>query len=615
MSGYCPALGATWTGCATRFRVWSPEAAAVDLVIETAGGWGDHPMRPGDDGFFTLELAEAGPGDHYRFRVDGAGPFPDPASRFQPEGVHGPSEIIDPSAFSWRDAEWTGVPLERLILYELHIGTFTPEGTFLAAAARLPALVDLGVTAILLMPVADFAGRWNWGYDGVAPFAPARCYGRPDDLRALVDEAHRLGLAVHLDVVYNHFGPDGAYQGCFSPSYASPTHRSPWGDAVNYDGPTSGPVRDYVVENALRWVHEYHADGLRLDATHAIVDESPVHILAELASTVHASLAGTGRRALVIAEDARNLAKLVRREQAGGFGLDAVWSDDFHHQVRVAVAGDRDGYFADFDGSTESIATTARQGWYYTGQPAQYFAGPRGSDPAGIPLRRFIFFLQNHDQVGNRALGDRLHHRVDLAVWRALSVLYLLLPEVPLLFMGQEWAAGTPFQYFTDHRPELGRAVTEGRRREFSRFRAFADPAARGTIPDPQAPETFRSSHLDWGERERVPHAGVLRLYRRLLALRRALPLPEDTADRAGFTIAAADGNVLRLERAGVDAALLALVRLHGVGTTRIGPGWRPLLTTEDPEFTSEPVPPELGTEIRFGRPGAVVMTSALGAG
>jgi maltooligosyltrehalose trehalohydrolase len=615
MSHWHPTLGATWSGRETRFRVWAPEAAEVDLVIEAPGPGGVHPMRPGRDGHFTLELSDVRPGSRYRYRVDGAGPFPDPASRFQPEGVHGPSEVIDPHAFGWRDAGWSGVPLERLVLYELHVGAFSPEGTFLGVAARLPALVDLGITAVLLMPVADFPGRWNWGYDGVAPFAPARCYGRPDDLRRLVDEAHRLGLAVHLDVVYNHFGPDGAYQGCFSPAYASRTHRSPWGNAVNYDGPSSGPVRRYTIENALRWIHEYHVDGLRLDATHAIEDRSPVHILAALASEVHASLAGTGRRALVIAEDARNLATLVERKERGGYGLDAVWSDDFHHQVRVAVAGDRDGYFADFDGSAESIAATVRRGWYYTGQTAPYFGGPRGTDPAGLPLTRFVCFLQNHDQVGNRALGDRLHHRVDLSVWRALSVLLLLLPEIPLCFMGQEWAADTPFPFFTDHHPELGQAVTEGRRREFSRFQAFADPAGRATIPDPQAPETFLAARLDWTERERAPHAGVLRLYRELLALRRTLPIPDPTPTPSGFRIEAMGPDVLRLERPGAGGSVLALIRLHGRGTHEIGRGWIPLLTTEDADFTAEPVPVEVGTAVRFGCPGAVVLTSALSAG
>ncbi len=515
-------LGANWRDGAATFEVWAPEAAHLEVVLEPdAGPHRAHPMRRLDEGYFTIELSGVSPGALYRFRLDGRGPFPDPASRFQPQGVHGPSQVVDPGAFGWTDTAWRGGVLEETVLYELHIGTFTPAGTFRATLERLPYLRDLGVTAVELMPVADFAGDRNWGYDGVALFAPARCYGSPDDLRALVDAAHQLGLSVHLDVVYNHFGPDGAYQSTFSPHYISRSHRTPWGETLNFDGPGSRPVRDYVVENAVRWVREYHFDGLRLDATHAIVDDSPRPIVAEITAAVRDAVAASGRQVLVVAEDARNLRRVVESEAAGGWGAHATWSDDFHHQMRRALAGDTDGYFADFTGSTADIAATARQGWFYRGQDAPSFGGPRGTDPTGISSERFVFFLQNHDQTGNRALGDRLHHTIDLAAWRAASVLLLLLPETPLLFMGQEWGASTPFQFFTDHHPELGRAVTAGRRREFSRFAAFADPAGRETIPDPQDPETFRASRLVWEEQEREPHRSLLRLYRRLLAFRR----------------------------------------------------------------------------------------------
>ncbi len=359
-----PLLGATVLDDGVRFRVWAPEAATVEAIIETPGrASAVHSMGRRDDGYFEAVVPEAGDGDLYRFRPDGRGPFPDPASRFQPLGVHGPSQVVDWRRFRWTDAGWAGLPIEDTVLYETHVGAFTPEGTFESAAGRLPCLADLGVTAVELMPVADFPGRWNWGYDGVAPFAPARCYGTPDDLRRLVDAAHRLGLAVHLDVVYNHFGPDGAYAFAFSPYYRSLTHASPWGDAINFDGPESGPVRDYFVENAVRWVREYHVDGLRLDATHAIVDESPRHIVASIARAVHDAAAAERRRVLVIAEDARNLAHAVEPEPAG-WGLDASWSDDFHHQVRRTVAGDSDGYFADFDGTVAGLALTSRKGWY-----------------------------------------------------------------------------------------------------------------------------------------------------------------------------------------------------------------------------------------------------------
>ena len=409
-------LGTAVSGAMTRFCMWAPEVTSAQVIIETPGRPPEaHGMLRGADGFHRIAMTGVGDGDLYRYRLDGRGPFPDPASRFQPQGVHGPSQVVDWSRYVWSDAGWSGIALEDTVLYELHIGTFTPEGTFAAAAERLSDLKELGITAIELMPVGDFPGRWNWGYDGVAPFAPARCYGTPDDLRRLVDRAHGLGLAVHLDVVYNHLGPDGAYQSTFSRFYYSQTHHNPWGAGINFDGPQSEPVRDYVIKNALRWIHEYHFDGLRLDATHAIVDDSVRHILASIASAVQSSLEGTERKVHVIAEDVRNLAGMMQPESQGGWALSGVWSDDFHHQMRRALAGDCDGYFQDFDGSAKSIAATARQGWFYTGQHAPYFGKPRGTDPTGIAASRFIFFLQNHDQAGNRAFGDRIHHKIELA--------------------------------------------------------------------------------------------------------------------------------------------------------------------------------------------------------
>ena len=616
-------LGANWRNGATTFEVWAPEAARLEVVLEPdAGPHPAYPMRRLADGYFTVELSGVGPGTLYRLRLDGRGPYPDPASRFQPRGVHGPSQVVDPGAFGWTDTAWWGGALEETVLYELHVGTFTPAGTFRAAIERLPYLRGLGVTAIELMPVADFSGDRNWGYDGVALFASARIYGSPDDLRALVDAAHRLELGVHLDVVYNHFGPDGAYQSTFNPCCISHTLRSPWGETLNFDGPDSRPVREYVVENAVRWIREYHVDGLRLDATHAIVDESPRPIVAEIAAAVRGAAAACGRRVLVVAEDARNLPRVVESEAAGGWGADAVWSDDFHHQMRVALAGDSDGYFADFSGSTGDIAATIRQGWFYTGQHARFFGGPRGSPPAGIPCRRFVFFLQNHDQVGNRALGDRLHHAIDLAAWRAATALLLVLPQTPLLFMGQEWGATTPFRFFTDHRRELGQAVTAGRREEFSRFRVFADPAARESIPDPQAPETFAASRLDWDEVEREPHASQVRFTRRLLALRRAeLPCwPDGTSGDLQATPWNDDVLLVRLDGTN-GAAALAVIRLRGHGTVDLrdhvlrwlppGRAWSPLLTTEEPAFVPDPAALDLDPEgpvVCFTRPGAVLL-------
>ena len=520
-----PSIGAWPEDDGVRFRVWTPAAQTVELEIIPPGG-GPHfvPLSPDDGGTFTAYVGAIGPGTRYRYRLNSGDSFPDVASRYQPEGVHGPSEIVDSSAFEWSDQQWAGIELRDAIVYELHVGTFTPQGSFDGVRERLRQLRDLGVTAIELMPVGDFPGERNWGYDGVSLFAPARCYGRPEDLRHLVDAAHQQGLAVFLDVVYNHLGPDGNYLGAFSPYYFTGRHQTPWGQALNFDGEYSQTVRDFFIENALYWLHEFHFDGLRLDATHAIADESPRHFLAELSGRVHESFAESKRRPLLIAEDSRNLAQMMKPTQENGWGMDGVWADDFHHQVRSALAGDRDGYFQDYRGSTEDIAATARRGWFYCGQQSVFLNRPRGSNPAGLAPAQFIICVQNHDQVGNRALGDRLHHTIDSAAFRAASALLLCSPQTPLLFMGQEWAAGTPFQFFTDHREDLGKLVTEGRRREFQRFKAFADPQTRETIPDPQALETFLNSRLRWEELEADEHAATLRLYRDLLRLRRSEP-------------------------------------------------------------------------------------------
>ena len=596
-----PGLGAVVAGGATRFRVWAPGADRVETLIE---GRGVHPLSPSGGGHHEAVIPGVGPGALYRLRVDGRGPFPDPASRAQPEGVHGPSMVIDPSAFGWTDAAWPGVSLRDLVIYELHVGTFSPAGTFAGAAALLPALRELGVTAIELMPLADFPGRRSWGYDGVSLFAPARCYGTPDDLRRLVDEAHRLGLGVLVDVVYNHLGPDGNHLAAISPHYFTHRHQTPWGDAINYDGEGSEGARDFVAENALHWIREYHVDGLRLDATHAIVDDSPLHVLAELVARVRAE---AGRPALIIAEDERNLVTLIRQPGDGGMGLDAVWADDFHHQVRARLAGDRDGYFADFSGAVEPLAETLRRGWLFTGQLSRFHGAPRGTDPAGLPRERFVVCVQNHDQVGNRAFGDRIHQGIDAAAWRAAVALLLLTPETPLLFQGQEWAASTPFLYFTDHEPALGRLVTEGRRREFARFTAFADPATRERIPDPQADATFEASRLRWEERSREPHASSLRLHRALLSLRRTALTPR--FDRFDAVAVPPGGLLLRI------GELAAAVWLEGRGEVEVsGVGARVLLSTEDPAFAIEPEPVEIvrsegATRLRFGRPGALVLS------
>jgi maltooligosyltrehalose trehalohydrolase len=482
------------------------------------------------------------------------------------------------------------VPLARAVIYELHVGTFTPAGTFAGVAEQLPYLAGLGVTAIELMPVADFPGARNWGYDGGSLFAPCRRYGTPDDLRRLVDTAHRMGLAVLLDVVYNHFGPDGAYCTVFSPFYQSSRHQSPWGSAINLDGDQSSPVRAFFIENALHWLHEYHVDGLRLDATHWLLDDSTPHFVAELAARVRESV--TDRDVLLLAEDDRNLATIVNGPHEGGWGLDAVWADDFHHHVRRRSAGDRDGYYQDYSGSIADLAVTLRQGWSYCGQYSEYARAPRGTSPSGVPLERMIFCLQNHDQIGNRPFGRRLHHQIDSALFRALSALLLFAPETPLLFMGQEWAASSPFLFFTDHHQELGRLVTEGRRREFSRFTAFADEEMRARIPDPQAVSTFEESRLNWDERVLAPHAGMLELYRAMLRLRRT-----EKALEAGTrfdVVELDDGMALaRVDACGGTLLLVAWLRGPGEyeydrqGPTIPGHRWNLVLSTEEPRFQS----------------------------
>ena len=576
-------------------------------------------MTPVSDGTFTGAVANASPGDVYSYVLDGDGPYPDPASRFQPHGVHGPSAVVDPGAFAWSDQGWRGVPIEDAVFYELHIGTFTAAGTFASAIEQLPYLADLGITVVELMPIADFPGSRNWGYDGVSLFAPSRAYGTPDDLRRLVDTAHRLGLGVVLDVVYNHFGPDGAYGSLFSSFYVSARHRSPWGAAVNLDGEGADQVREFFIENALHWLHEYHVDGLRLDATHGLIDNSPRHFVAELAARARASL--PDRQLLLIAEDERNLRTIVQPVTEDGWGLDAVWADDFHHQVRRLAAGDRDGYYADYAGTIADLATTLRDGWFYRGQFSAHQGTSRGTDPSGIPAHRMVICLQNHDQIGNRPFGRRLNHQIEPALFRALSALLLFAPETPLLFMGQEWAASTPFLFFTDHYAELGRLVTEGRRNEFSRFDAFADPETRARIPDPQAPATFEDSKLAWDERTRPPHAGVLELYRALLRLRRS-EAPLRRGDR--FEAVALDETSLAMVRRG-DRETWILVLCTGsarhvsLGAWRsAAPNrhWQAVLSTDEPRFQESGNPDKSvltidrndNLALRFARPASVIL-------
>ncbi|HXA30059.1 MAG TPA: malto-oligosyltrehalose trehalohydrolase [Candidatus Angelobacter sp.] len=494
-----------------RFAVWAPHAERVDLAIRGR----NLPMRRGEGGWFSVEDGDAAPGDRYGFRLDGAEPLPDPRSPSQPDGVHGLSEVVDHAAFAWTDQGWHGAPLSAAVIYELHTGTFTPEGSFDAVIPRLGALVDLGVTAIELMPVAEFPGARGWGYDGVDLYAPHHAYGGPAGLKRLVDAAHARGLAVILDVVYNHLGPDGNHLARFGP-YFTEKYRTPWGAALNYDDAGSDEVRRFAIDNALMWLRDHHVDGLRLDAVHAILDGSAVHLLEQLAVEVEALQAELGRTLWVIAESDLNDPRLVRAREASGYGLDAQWSDDFHHALHAALTGERNGYYADF-GPLSDVARALANVFVNDGRYSRFRRRRHGRPATGLPGDRFLGYLQNHDQVGNRAMGERSAALMSPGRLRIGAALVLAAPFVPLLFQGEEWAASSPFQYFTDHRdPALGRAVTEGRRREFAAFGWSAEE-----VPDPQDPSTFSRSRLDWSERDRPPHRDMLEWHRRLIALRR----------------------------------------------------------------------------------------------
>jgi maltooligosyltrehalose trehalohydrolase len=606
------------------FRVWAPEHRRVEVVVYGPNEESLHSLSAEGEGYFSGWVEGLRVGTRYRYRLDEGDTFPDPASRSQPEGVHGPSEVVDPAAFRWTDAGWRGVPLEEMTIYELHVGTATPEGTFEALIGRLDHFVKLGVTAIELMPVAEFPGRRNWGYDGVDLYAPSSAYGGPEGLQRLVDTAHAKGLAVLLDVVYNHFGPEGNYLCAVTGGrFFTDRHKTPWGDAINYDGEGSRAVRDFVVRNAVHWAEEYHLDGLRLDATHAIIDDSPVHVLTEVVERVRAALSGE-RHFVFIAEDERNERLLVTRVEEGGVGLDAVWADDFHHQMRRLTAGDNEGYFADFTGTAEDLAATLRKGWFYEGQVSNNHAAPRGTPAEGLAPPRFVHHIQNHDQVGNRAMGDRLSQAVAPPVYRAASALLLLTPYTPMLWMGQEWAASSPFQYFTDHPEELGRLVTQGRREEFGKFSAFSDPEMRERIPDPQSPETFKRSKLRWEEREAIPHAGVLALYRELLALRRAHAALRERRQES-FEVAALGEDALSLRRSAPDGSALLLVCAFGEAVrvqlgereeTRppAGARWEIFLSTEEGRFgggEGEVVRLAEDGVLEVRRAGAVVLRAA----
>lgn len=519
-------LGASLTSDNTcDFRVWAPCAHQVAVLL--LGGQGKEvrslPMEPAEDGYFVLQT-HANPGERYFYVVDHHRPVPDPVSRFLPQGVHGPTEIVDPEAFPWTDANWRGLPVKDYVIYELHIGTFTPKGTFDAAIEKLPYLKKLGITVLELMPVAAFPGERNWGYDSASLFAVQCSYGGPDGLRRLVNAAHAAGLAVVLDVVYNHLGPEGNYLRLFGP-YFTDRHKTPWGEAVNYDQQGREGVRRYAVENALYWIREYHLDGLRLDAVQTIYDDSSPHILAEIEQSVSELARQLGRQVSVVAETDENDEKLVRPLEAGGYGLDAIWSDDFHHAIHAFFTGERKGYYQDF-GRPDQIVRALNEGFVFQGEPFRFWNGrPRGTSSHSMPAPAHVICIQNHDQIGNRAQGERLTVLVPGGVRMLTAALLLLAPHTPLLFMGQEFDESNPFQFFTDFGDSaLQKAVTEGRRNEFKDFQ-FQD------VPDPQDPATFQRSKLNW-KLVRGQNA-MLDWYSSLLALRRRYVTDSDRTCKA----------------------------------------------------------------------------------
>jgi maltooligosyltrehalose trehalohydrolase len=513
-----------------RFRLWAPAASKVELCL--TGSNQRLAMNRLDGGWFELNTDAAEPNAKYKFRINDAQEVPDPASRFQPEDVYGPSQVVSPTGFEWRDTAWRGRPWAEAAIYELHVGTFTHAGTFVAACERLDYFVDVGITALEIMPVADFPGKRNWGYDGVFPFAPDSVYGRPEDLKDLIQSAHERRLMVLLDVVYNHFGPEGNYLRSYAPQFFTDRHCTPWGDGINFDGPDNRLVRDFFIHNALYWLTEYHFDGLRLDAVHAITDDSKPDILTELAEAVRNSIEPDRHVHLVLENDRNQSRYLQRNQRCQPKTYTAQWNDDIHHTLHLLITGEKDGYYSDYaEQPIDQLGRCLIEGFAYQGESSAYRKGePRGESTAGVPASAFVSFLQNHDQIGNRAFGERIVKLADPRAVRAAIAILLLAPSPPLLFMGEEFGAETPFLFFCDFEKDLAAAVTSGRRNEFARFAEFRDPTEREQIPDPNAVATFAASRLDWKELDQSSHREWLRFYQKLLKLRREHIMPRLSA-------------------------------------------------------------------------------------
>jgi maltooligosyltrehalose trehalohydrolase len=525
-----------------RFRLWAPACERVDLCI----GEGDEQvvfaMAKQEQGWFEFITYQATAGSRYRFRINGERLVPDPASRFQPDDVHGASQVINPNTWKWRDDEWQGRPWEEVVLYELHVGTFSESGTYRGVKEKLDYLVELGVTAIELMPLSDFPGKRNWGYDGVLPFAPDSGYGTPDDLKDLIDTAHSKGLMVFLDVVYNHFGPEGNYLHLYAPQFFTDRHRTPWGTAIDFEGKESEVVRDFVVHNVLYWIEEFRFDGLRLDAVHAIFDQSAPDILEEIAEAVRRG-PGIKRHIHLVLENDNNESRYLERELSGApKWYSAQWNDDVHHALHLIVTGQQTGYYSDYaDDPLRHLGRCLTEGFAFQGEPSKYRGGAaRGQPTKELPLNAFISFLQNHDQVGNRAFGERINALAPVEAVRAATEILLLSPAPPMLFAGQEWGSRQPFLFFCDFGSDLAASVTQGRRREFAGFPEFSQPHQQAQIPDPNAESTFVASRLDWGELTNPEHKKLRDLHRRLLSLRRRYIVPrlkELSSQRALFRV------------------------------------------------------------------------------
>ena len=585
LTGFAMPLGAALTDRGVRFRLWAPAAGMVELKLEDGQDAAFAEMRETGNGWFETTIPAAGAGSRYRYRIDGDVEVPDPASRYQPDDVQGPSMVIDPGAYAWRHDDWRGRPWHEVVLYELHVGTFTSDGTFDGVCGRLDHLVELGVTAIELMPIADFSGRRNWGYDGVLPYAPDSAYGTPNDLKRLIDEAHGRGLMVFLDVVYNHFGPEGNYLHLYAPQFFTTRFETPWGAAIDF---SRREVRDFFIFNALYWLDEYRFDGLRLDAVHAIVDESSPDILEELADSVHRHF-GAARHVHLVLENEHNQARYLERSGDGEpRRYVAQWNDDIHHALHILATGESAGYYENYvDRPIDHLGRCLSEGFAYQGEAFRTRDGrPRGEPSAHLPATAFVSFIQNHDQIGNRAFGERLSVLGERPVIRTLLTVMLLAPSPPLLFMGEEWGAREPFLFFCDFHDALADSVREGRRREFARFPEFKDSAARRKIPDPNDLATFEASRLDWDRLETDSHRDWLRLYRDLLHLRFGEIVPRLAGMRENESSARRFGNGgLRAAWRLGDGSQLELVANLSAERSRQapkpGPG-RLLYATED---------------------------------